>query len=159
MRVLQKTYLILLLFPVLLLSQEKNEVIGNSILIRENGSTLGSLGSEFLDKDDSILYTSCFDANGGLFETLFDSEDVIISDQLNHASIIDGVRLCKADRFRYSNSDMNQLEDILKKSSKYKHRLITTDGVLSMDGYIAKLDIIYGVQIPLLLFSVINLII
>ena len=98
--------------------------------------------STFLDKEDSILYTSCFDANGGLFETLFDSEDVIISDQLNHASIIDGVRLCKADRLRYLNSDMNQLEDILKKSSKYKQRLITTDGVFSMDGYIAKLDII-----------------
>lgn len=98
--------------------------------------------STFLDKEDSILYTSCFDANGGLFETLFDSEDVIISDQLNHASIIDGVRLCKADRLRYLNSDMNQLEDILKKSSEYKQRLITTDGVFSMDGYIAKLDII-----------------
>jgi len=98
--------------------------------------------STFLDKEDSILYTSCFDANGGLFETLFDSEDVIISDQLNHASIIDGVRLCKADRLRYANSDMNQLEDILKKSSKYKQRVITTDGVFSMDGYIAKLDII-----------------
>ena len=98
--------------------------------------------STFLAKEDSILYTSCFDANGGLFETLFNSEDVIISDQLNHASIIDGIRLCKADRLRYSNSDMNQLEDILKKSNKYQQRLITTDGVFSMDGYIAKLDVI-----------------
>ena len=98
--------------------------------------------SKFLNKEDTILYTSCFDANGGLFETLFNSEDIIISDQLNHASIIDGIRLCKANRLRYENSNMNQLEEILKKSSKYKQRVITTDGVFSMDGYIAKLDII-----------------
>ena len=98
--------------------------------------------SSFLNKEDTILYTSCFDANGGLFETLFNENDVIISDQLNHASIIDGVRLCKAKRLRYENSNMNQLENILKKTSKYKQRIITTDGVFSMDGYIAKLDII-----------------
>ena len=96
--------------------------------------------SEFLGMDDTILYTSCFDANGGLFETILNKEDAIISDKLNHASIIDGVRLCKADRYRYNNSDMNQLEDILKKTSKYRNRLITTDGVFSMDGYVAKLD-------------------
>jgi len=98
--------------------------------------------SSFLNKEDTILYTSCFDANGGLFETLFNEEDVIISDQLNHASIIDGIRLCKAERLRYENSNMDQLENILKKTSKYKQRIITTDGVFSMDGYIAKLDII-----------------
>ena len=98
--------------------------------------------SLYLNKDDTILYTSCFDANGGLFETLFNSEDLIISDQLNHASIIDGVRLCKAERARYDNSDMNQLESILKKSDKYRYKIITTDGVFSMDGYIAKLNTI-----------------
>ena len=98
--------------------------------------------SSFLNKESTILYTSCFDANGGLFETLFDSEDVIISDQLNHASIIDGVRLCKAKRIRYKNSDMNQLEEILKKSNEHKHRLITTDGVFSMDGCVAQLKTI-----------------
>ena len=96
--------------------------------------------SIFLNKDDTILYSSCFDANGGLFETLLDEEDAIISDQLNHASIIDGVRLCKADRYRYTNSNMDELENILKKTQKYKSRLITTDGVFSMDGYIAKLN-------------------
>ncbi len=101
---------------------------------------LENLISKFLDKEDTILYTSCFDANGGLFETLLNKEDAIISDQLNHASIIDGVRLCKAQKFRYTNSNMNELEDCLKKTKKYKHRLITTDGVFSMDGYIAKLD-------------------
>tara|TARA_B100001029_G_C15052013_1_gene451458 strand:- start:769 stop:1953 length:1185 start_codon:yes stop_codon:yes gene_type:complete len=98
--------------------------------------------SLYLNKEDTILYTSCFDANGGLFETLFNSEDLIISDQLNHASIIDGVRLCKAQRARYDNSDMNQLESILKKSDHYRYKIITTDGVFSMDGYIAKLKII-----------------
>ena len=96
--------------------------------------------SHFLQKEDTILYTSCFDANGGLFETLLDGNDAIISDELNHASIIDGVRLCKANRFRYKNSDMNQLEEILKKTQNFKTRLITTDGVFSMDGYVAKLD-------------------
>lgn len=96
--------------------------------------------SKFLTKEDTILYTSCFDANGGLFETLLDNKDAIISDELNHASIIDGVRLCRAERFRYKNSNMNQLEDILKKTQNFKTRLITTDGVFSMDGYVAKLE-------------------
>ena len=96
--------------------------------------------SEFLNKEDTILYTSCFDANGGLFETILNNEDAIISDSLNHASIIDGVRLCKAQRFRYGNSDMVELEQILKDTQNHRIRLITTDGVFSMDGYIAKLD-------------------
>ncbi len=96
--------------------------------------------SKFLEKEDTILYTSCFDANGGLFETLLDEEDAIISDELNHASIIDGVRLCKAKRFRYKNSDMNELENILKNNQNYKNKIITTDGVFSMDGYIANLQ-------------------
>ena len=96
--------------------------------------------SFFLNKEDTILYTSCFDANGGLFETLLNEKDAIISDALNHASIIDGVRLCKAKRFRYSNSNMQELEEILIKTQKNRLRLITTDGVFSMDGYIAKLD-------------------
>ena len=98
--------------------------------------------ADFLEKDDAILYSSCFDANGGLFETILNENDAIISDELNHASIIDGVRLSKAARFRYKNSDMNDLENILKSTQKYNSRLITTDGVFSMDGYIAKLDII-----------------
>ena len=96
--------------------------------------------SAFLKKEDTILYTSCFDANGGLFETLLNKEDAIISDALNHASIIDGVRLCKAERFRYTNSNMEELENLLIKTQKNRIRLITTDGVFSMDGYIAKLD-------------------
>ncbi len=96
--------------------------------------------SSFLKKEDTILYTSCFDANGGLFETLLNKEDAIISDTLNHASIIDGVRLCKAERFRYTNSNMEELENLLIKTQKNRIRLITTDGVFSMDGYIAKLD-------------------
>ena len=96
--------------------------------------------SFFLEKEDTILYTSCFDANGGLFETLLNKDDAIISDALNHASIIDGVRLCKAERFRYSNSNMEELEKILVQTQKNRLRLITTDGVFSMDGYIAKLD-------------------
>ena len=96
--------------------------------------------SSFLEKEDTILYTSCFDANGGLFETLLDKEDAIISDELNHASIIDGVRLCKATRYRYKNSNMEELESILKKTQNCKNRLITTDGVFSMDGYVAKLE-------------------
>jgi len=95
--------------------------------------------SDFLEKEDTILYSSCFDANGGLFETLLDENDAIISDELNHASIIDGVRLSKAKRYRYKNSDMNNLEAILKKTQNCKTRLITTDGVFSMDGYIANL--------------------
>lgn len=97
--------------------------------------------AEFLRCDDAILYTSCFDANGGLFETLLGEEDAVISDALNHASIIDGIRLCKAQRFRYANGDMNELEDCLKKAREAKTRkmLIATDGVFSMDGAIAKL--------------------
>ena len=95
--------------------------------------------STFLGMDDTILYGSCFDANGGLFETLLDAEDAIISDELNHASIIDGVRLAKSQRFRYKNGDMADLEAKLKEASGARHRLIATDGVFSMDGYIAKL--------------------
>ena len=96
--------------------------------------------SKFLSKDDTILYTSCFDANGGLFETLFNNEDIIISDALNHASIIDGVRLCKSKRAVYENNNMIHLETILKENQDSRQRIITTDGVFSMDGYIAKLD-------------------
>jgi glycine C-acetyltransferase len=95
--------------------------------------------SDFLGMEDTILYGSCFDANGGLFETLLDAEDAVISDELNHASIIDGVRLCKAARFRYRNGEMADLEEKLKGASGARHRLIATDGVFSMDGYIAKL--------------------
>ena len=96
--------------------------------------------SDFLGMDDTILYGSCFDANGGLFETLLDAEDAIISDELNHASIIDGVRLAKAQRFRYRNGDMTDLESKLKDAGGARYRLIATDGVFSMDGYIAKLS-------------------
>ena len=96
--------------------------------------------SEFLGTEDTILYTSCFDANGGLFETLLSSEDAIISDELNHASIIDGVRLSKAQRYRYKNNNMDDLEEKLKESQKERFRLIATDGVFSMDGYIANLQ-------------------
>ncbi len=96
--------------------------------------------SQFLGTEDTILYGSCFDANGGLFETLLDEEDAVISDELNHASIIDGIRLCKAARFRYRNGDMRDLESKLKESASARHRLIATDGVFSMDGFIAKLD-------------------
>ena len=96
--------------------------------------------SEFLGTEDAILYSSCFDANTGLFETFLTDEDTIISDQLNHASIIDGVRLCKAQRFRFANSDMNDLEERLKDAQSARFRLIATDGVFSMDGTIAKLD-------------------
>ena len=95
--------------------------------------------STFLGMEDTILYGSCFDANGGLFETLLDAEDAIISDELNHASIIDGVRLSKAQRFRYRNGDMADLEAKLQLASSARYRLIATDGVFSMDGYIAKL--------------------
>ena len=98
--------------------------------------------SEFLLTEDTILYTSCFDANGGLFETLLGPEDAIISDQLNHASIIDGVRLCKAKRFRYSNNDMKDLEKQLQAASGTRFKMIATDGVFSMDGYIANLPAI-----------------
>jgi len=96
--------------------------------------------SAFLGMEDTILYTSCFDANGGLFETILSEEDAVISDELNHASIIDGVRLCKAQRFRYKNGDMNDLEEQLKAASSARNKMIATDGVFSMDGYIAKLD-------------------
>ena len=96
--------------------------------------------SDFFDTDDTILYTSCFDANGGLFETLLEPDDAIISDALNHASIIDGIRLCKAQRIRYNNSDMADLEIKLQEAQNNRLRMIATDGVFSMDGYIAKLD-------------------
>lgn len=96
--------------------------------------------SDFLGTEDTILYSSCFDANGGLFETILSEDDAIISDELNHASIIDGIRLCKANRFRYKNDDMNDLENKLKEASHYKIKLIATDGVFSMDGSIANLE-------------------
>jgi len=96
--------------------------------------------SRFLGTEDTILYPSCFDANGGLFETLLDEEDAVISDALNHASIIDGIRLCKAKRFRYQNNDMNDLESQLKAAGDCRTRLIATDGVFSMDGTIADLN-------------------
>lgn len=98
--------------------------------------------SDFFGTEDTILYTSCFDANGGLFETILDKDDAVISDELNHASIIDGVRLCKAQRHRYKNSDMVELENILKDTQDCKQRLIVTDGVFSMDGTIAPLKAI-----------------
>ena len=94
----------------------------------------------YLGTEDAILYSSCFDANGGLFETLLGEEDAVISDALNHASIIDGIRLCKARRLRYANNDMNELEQALKESQGSRLRLIATDGVFSMDGSIARLD-------------------
>ncbi len=96
--------------------------------------------SEFLGTEDTILYTSCFDANGGLFETLLSEEDCVISDELNHASIIDGIRLCKAKRLRYRTCDMAALEECLKEARDSRFRLIATDGVFSMDGAIAKLN-------------------
>jgi glycine C-acetyltransferase len=92
-----------------------------------------------LDQDDAILFAACFDANAGVFEPLLDENDAIISDALNHASIIDGVRLCKAKRYRYANSDMNELETRLQEASGARFRLIVTDGVFSMDGYVARL--------------------
>jgi glycine C-acetyltransferase len=95
--------------------------------------------SRFLGTDDTILYTSCFDANGGLFETLLGEEDAIISDSLNHASVIDGIRLCKAERHRFDHDDLDQLEDRLKASQKARVRMIATDGVFSMDGDVARL--------------------
>jgi glycine C-acetyltransferase len=98
--------------------------------------------SEFLGTEDTILYSSCFDANGGLFETLLGAEDAIISDELNHASIIDGVRLCKAQRLRYKNNDMADLEAKLNDAKNARFKMIATDGVFSMDGYIANLKVI-----------------
>lgn len=98
--------------------------------------------SDFLGMEDTILYAACFDANGGVFEPLFTADDAIISDELNHASIIDGVRLCKAARYRYKHSDMADLEEQLKASQAQRYRIIVTDGVFSMDGDIAKLDAI-----------------
>lgn len=102
--------------------------------------TLEKKVSDFLGMEDTILYAAAFDANGGVFEPLFGENDAIISDELNHASIIDGVRLCKAHRYRYKNSDMADLEEQLKKSQAQRNRIIVTDGVFSMDGYVAKLD-------------------
>lgn len=96
--------------------------------------------SQFLGMEDTILYTSCFDANGGLFETVLNEEDAVISDELNHASVIDGIRLSKAQRFRYKNGDMEDLEAKLKDASSTRFKMIATDGVFSMDGYIAKLN-------------------
>jgi glycine C-acetyltransferase len=98
--------------------------------------------ASFFGTDDTILYSSCFDANGGLFETLLGDQDAIISDALNHASIIDGIRLCKAERHRYANGDMAGLEDALKKTQGKRLRMIATDGVFSMDGFLAQLDTI-----------------
>ena len=111
-------------------------ICGTQDIHKELESTI----SNFFGTDDTILYTSCFDANGGLFETLLGAEDAIISDALNHASIIDGVRLCKAQRFRYKNNNMADLEKKLKEAQNTRLRLIATDGVFSMDGFIAKLD-------------------
>ncbi len=109
--------------------------------------------SQFLGTEDTILYSSCFDANGGLFETILGPEDAVISDELNHASIIDGIRLCKAKRFRYKNNDMTDLEEKLKEASSARFKLIATDGVFSMDGSIANLKGVcdladkYGAQV------------
>lgn len=100
--------------------------------------------SEFFKTEDTILYASCFDANGGLFEPLLTADDAIISDALNHASIIDGVRLCKAKRYRYANADMNELENCLKEARAQRFRIICTDGVFSMDGNVAPMDKICG---------------
>ena len=113
-------------------------ICGTQDLHKELEATI----SRFNGTDDTILYSSCFDANAGLFETILGAEDAIISDQLNHASIIDGVRLCKAERFRYANSDMGELEKILEKTQNHRRRLIASDGVFSMDGYLVKLDAI-----------------
>jgi glycine C-acetyltransferase len=102
--------------------------------------TLEERLAQFLGAEDAILFGSCFDANGGVFEALLDERDVVISDALNHASIIDGVRLCKADRLRYANRDLGELQQRLKESADKRYRLIVTDGVFSMDGYLAPLD-------------------
>jgi glycine C-acetyltransferase len=111
-------------------------ICGTQALHRELEERL----SEFLGTDDTILFSSCFDANGGLFEALLTDEDAVISDQLNHASIIDGIRLCKARRLRYANGDMDELEARLEEAADARRRLIATDGVFSMDGYLAQLD-------------------
>jgi glycine C-acetyltransferase len=113
-------------------------ICGTQALHRELEQRLSS----FLGTDDTILFSSCFDANGGLFEALLDEEDAVISDQLNHASIIDGIRLCKARRLRYANGDMDELDMRLQEASDARYRLIATDGVFSMDGYLARLDAI-----------------
>ncbi len=110
-------------------------ICGTQTLHKQLEETL----SDFLKTEDTILYSSCFDANGGLFETLLGPEDAVISDALNHASIIDGIRLCKAQRFRYINSDMDDLESQLKQASGCRFKLVVTDGVFSMDGHIANL--------------------
>lgn len=102
--------------------------------------TLEKKIADFLGMEDTILYAAAFDANGGVFEPLFDENDAIISDELNHASIIDGVRLCKAQRYRYKNCDMADLEEQLKKAQAQRNRIIVTDGVFSMDGFVAPLD-------------------
>lgn len=107
---------------------------------QEEHKALEARIASFLGMEDSILYSSCFDANTGLFETLLGTEDAIISDALNHASIIDGVRLCKAQRLRYANSDMADLEAQLQAAAGARHRLIATDGIFSMDGYMARLE-------------------
>ena len=112
---------------------------GSSAALRTSTSSWKQRISQFLGTEDTILYSSCFDANGGLFETLLGPEDAIISDELNHASIIDGIRLCKAQRFRYSNNNMADLEAQLKEARNARFSLIATDGVFSMDGYIANL--------------------
>src|SRR5579872_2160294 len=96
--------------------------------------------ASFVGADDAILYSSCFDANGGVFEVLLDEQDAVISDALNHASIIDGIRLCKAQRFRYANRDMEDLERQLVAAASARRKLVVTDGVFSMDGYLAPLD-------------------
>src|SRR6266536_3488565 len=111
-------------------------ICGTQALHRELEQRLSS----FLGTDDTILFSSCFDANGGLFEALLGQEDTVISDQLNHASIIDGIRLCKARRLRYANGDMDELEARLEEAADARYRLIATDGVFSMDGYLARLD-------------------
>jgi glycine C-acetyltransferase len=111
-------------------------ICGTQAVHKELEETL----TNFLGTEDTILYSSCFDANGGLFETLLSEEDAMISDELNHASIIDGIRLCKAKRFRYKTSDITDLEERLKEASAARFRLIATDGVFSMDGTIAKLS-------------------
>ena len=96
--------------------------------------------SDYFQTEDTILYAACFDANGGVFEPLFSDQDAIISDSLNHASIIDGVRLCKAKRYRYANADMNELEKCLQEAQAQRFRIIVTDGVFSMDGNVAPMD-------------------
>ena len=111
-------------------------ICGTQALHRELEGRLAS----FLGTEDAVLFGSCYDANGGLFEALLDEQDAIISDQLNHASIIDGVRLCKASRLRYANGDLDELEARLVESAGARYRLIATDGVFSMDGYLAQLD-------------------